>query len=112
MLALSRDKVNALPGTLAPTPTFAPTITSLPTVTPSPTVTPTSTATATPTPAPRSGVIVSKIVQVYESPTSTAPIKSLVRGTRVMVFELQRGRLHIIAGKTEGWVSQGAVVIQ
>jgi hypothetical protein len=57
-------------------------------------------------------VIDTKNAQVFESPTSTTPIKSLPRGTRVLVFELLKSRLHIKAGDVEGWVSQGAVAIQ
>jgi hypothetical protein len=112
MLALARDKVNALPGTLEPTRTPAPTVTPLPTFTPIPTNTPTSTPTPSPTPKPHNGIIDTKNAQVFDSPTGTTPIKTLVRGTRVLVFELQRGRLHIKAGAIDGWVSQSAVLIQ
>jgi len=111
-LALARDKVNALPEALAPTHTPAPTVTPLPTSTPIPTKTPTSTPTPSPTPEPRNGIIDTSKAQVFESPTSTTPIKTLVRGTRVLVFDLQKGRLHIKAGELDGWVSQGAVLIQ
>jgi hypothetical protein len=111
MLSLARARVNALPEQLAPTTTPPPTDTPVPTKTPTATPIPTSTPTATATPEPRGGVIDSKIVQVYDSPTSTTPIKSLARGTRVLVFELQKGRLHIKVGNIDGWVSQGSVVI-
>jgi hypothetical protein len=57
-------------------------------------------------------VIDSKLAQVYDSPSSTTPIKTLVRGTKVLVFELQKGRLHIKTGDVDGWVSQGTVLIQ
>jgi hypothetical protein len=57
-------------------------------------------------------VIDSKLAQVYDSPSSTTPIKTLVRGTKVLVFELQKGRLHIKTNNVDGWVSQGTVVIQ
>jgi hypothetical protein len=112
MLSVARARINALPETLPPTATLAPTNTPAPTVTATATATPTSTPTATPTPQPRNGVIDSKIAQVYDSPSSNAPIKSLPRGTRVLVFELQKGRLHIRAGNIDGWVSQGTVVIR
>jgi hypothetical protein len=111
MLALARARVNALPEQLAPTPTAVPTDTPVPTSTPTATPIPTSTPTATPTPEPRTGVIDSKIAQVFDSPDGTAPVKSLARGTRVLVFELQKGRLHIKVGDVDGWVSQGTVVI-
>jgi len=112
MLAVAHARVNALPDQLAPTATPVPTNTALPTLTPTATALPTSTPTFTPTPEPRSGVIDSKLAQVFDSPTANAPIKSLGRGTRVLVFELQKGRLHVKAGNIEGWVSQGTVVIQ
>ena len=112
MLSLARARVSALPDQLAPTATPAPTDRPAPTVTPTATATPTSTPTATPTPEPRNGVIGSKIAQVFDSPSSNTPIKTLVRGTRVLVFEVQKGRLHIKAGAIEGWVSQGTVVIR
>src|SRR5262245_14570042 len=112
MLAVARQRVNALPDELAPTATQAPTNTPAPTSTPTNTPAPTSTPTNTPTPEPRHGLIDSRVVQVYDSPSSTTPIKTLVRGTKVLVFELQKGRLHVKAGDIEGWVSQGAVVIQ
>jgi hypothetical protein len=112
MLSVARARVNALPAELAPTVTTAPTNTPLPTTPPTNTPLPTNTPTATPTPEPRNGVIDSKVVQVFESPSSTTPIKSLARGTKVLVFELQKGRLHIKAGDIEGWVSQSTVVIK
>jgi hypothetical protein len=112
MLSVARQRVNALPADLAPTATQVPSATPVATNTPTSTPEPTSTPTATPTPEPRNGVIDSRIVQVYDSPSSTTPIKTLVRGTKVLVFELQKGRLHVKAGDIEGWVSQGTVVIQ
>jgi hypothetical protein len=112
MLSVARDRVNALPAELAPTATSAPTNTPEPTSTPTNTPEPTSTPTNTPTPEPRNGVIDSRVVQVYDSPSSTTPVKTLVRGTKVQVFELQKGRLHVKAGDIEGWVSQGTVIIQ
>jgi hypothetical protein len=112
MLSVARDRVYALPAELEPTATQAPTDTPAPTSTPTATPAPTSTPTATPTPEPRTGVIDSRLVQVYDSPSGTTPIKTLARGTKVLVFELQKGRLHIKAGDIEGWVSQGTVVIQ
>jgi hypothetical protein len=112
MLALARAKINALPGTLAATPTFVPTLAALPTLTSTPTPTATSTPTQTPTPEPRNGVIDVKQSQLFETATSTVPIKTLFRGTRVLVFEAQKGRVHIRVGQVEGWISQGAVIIQ
>ncbi|HET9222728.1 MAG TPA: hypothetical protein VFO07_09500 [Roseiflexaceae bacterium] len=112
MLSVARSRVNALPEELAPTATQPPTNTPVATNTPTNTPEPTSTPTATPTPEPRSGVIDSRVVQVYDSPSSTTPIKTLVRGTKVLVFELAKGRLHVKADDIEGWVSQGAVIIQ
>ncbi len=110
-LADARAKVGALPGTPAPTPTALPTKTPAPTYTPLPTNTPTSTPVPTATPLPRRGVIASR-TQLYDSPASTVPIKTLLKDTPVLVFELQKGRLHIRAGATEGWVSQGSVLIK
>jgi hypothetical protein len=112
MLSVARARVNALPEVLQATPTFVPTAAPAATNTPLATVTPTSTATATATPLPRNGVIDTKNAQIYETPSGTAPIKTLPRGTRVTVFELQKGRLHIKAGTVEGWVSQSVVVIK
>jgi hypothetical protein len=112
MLALARDRVNALPGELAPTHTPAPTPSMLPTLTPVPTSTPTSTPLPSPTPEPRNGIIDSKNAPIFDSPTATTPVKTLARGTAVLVFELQKGRLHIKAGDVDGWVSQSAVIIQ
>jgi hypothetical protein len=111
-LALAHDKVDALPDALAPTRTPAPTVTRLPTSTPVPTKTPTSTPTPSATPEPRNGIIDTRNAQVFDSPSGTTPIKTLVRGTRVLVFDLQKGRLHIKAGEIDGWVSQGSVLIQ
>jgi hypothetical protein len=116
MLADARVRVNALPGQPAPTPTALPTFTPAPTFTPPPTFTPTptTTPTATPpptaTPEPRNGVLSSK-AQVFETSSSTNPVKTLLKGTAVLVFEAQKGRIHIRAGNVEGWVSQGAVLI-
>jgi hypothetical protein len=39
-------------------------------------------------------------------------VKTLLKGTAVLVFESQKGRIHIRAGDVEGWVPQGAVLIQ
>lgn len=105
LLDLARARVGALPNTLPPTATPEPTNTPLPT--PEPTATPMPTA----TPEPRAGVIISKVAQVFETSESTNPFKSLPRDTKVLVFELVKGRLHIRAGDIEGWVSQSAVQI-
>jgi hypothetical protein len=117
LLADAQLRINALPGQPAPTPTDLPTNTPAPTVTPAPTSTPrpTNTPTATPLPTataePRKGVLSSK-AQVYETATSDNPVKTLLKGTPVLVFEAQKGRIHIRAGDVEGWVSQGAVLIK
>lgn len=111
-LADARTKVAALPSTPVPTPTAEPTNTPLPTYTPLPTITPTFTPVPTATPEPRHGVISSKTVQVFETATSTQPIKTLLRDTPVLVFEVQKGRIHIRADNIEGWVQQSSVVVQ
>jgi hypothetical protein len=116
LLADARLRVNALPGQPAPTPTDlptntpAPTVTSAPTFTPRPTNTPTATPLPTATAEPRNGVLSSK-AQVYETATSTNPVKTLLKDTPVLVFEAMKGRIHIRAGDVEGWVSQGTVLI-
>jgi hypothetical protein len=117
LLADAQRRINALPGQPAPTPTDLPTDTPAPTVTPAPTFTPrpTNTPTATPPPTataePRKGVLSSK-AQVYETAISNNPVKTLLKGTPVLVFEAQKGRIHIRAGDVEGWVPQGAVLIK
>jgi hypothetical protein len=111
-LARAQEAVVALPGTPVPTATSAPTLTPLPTFTPIPTFTPTSTPTPTATPKPRAGVISSRQTQLFETATSTTPIKTLLRGVAVQVFELQKGRLHIRTASLDGWVSQGAVQLR
>jgi hypothetical protein len=111
-LLRAQIEIAALPGTPVPTATTAPTLTPLPTFTPLPTLTPTNTPTPTATPQPRPGVISSRQTQVFETATSTVPIRTLFRGTQVQVFELQKGRLHIHVGKLDGWVSQGAVQLR
>jgi predicted outer membrane protein len=116
LLADAQLRINALPGLPAPTPTDLPTNTPVPTVTPAPTFTPrpTNTPTATPLPTataePRKGVLSSK-AQVYETAISLNPVKTLLKGTPVLVFEAMKGRIHIRAGDVEGWVPQGAVLI-
>ena len=111
MMAQAQAAVNALPNPLPPTSTPFPTFTPVPTLTPVPTKTPTPTITPSPTATPRSGYM-SNQAQLYESPTSTNPVRTIFKGTRVTVFETQKGRTHIRAGTIEGWVSQGAVVIR
>lgn len=111
-LARAQEAVSALPGTPVPTATTEPTLTPLPTFTPIPTSTPTSTPTPTATPEPRAGVISSRQTQVFETATSTTPIKTLFRGASVQVFELSKGRLHIRTATLDGWVSQGAVQLR
>jgi hypothetical protein len=111
-LARAQEAVAALPGTPVPTATTEPTLTPLPTFTPIPTSTPTNTPTPTATPKPRAGVISSRQTQVFETATSTTPIKTLFRGASVQVFELAKGRLHIRTASLDGWVSQGAVQLR
>jgi hypothetical protein len=117
LLADARLRVNALPGLPEPTPTPLPTNTPMPTFTPAPTFTPlpTNTPTVTPpptaTPEPRNGVISGR-TQVFETATSDIPVKTLVKGTPVLVFEALKGRIHIRAGDVEGWVAQSVVEIQ
>ena len=116
LLADAQLRINALPGQPAPTPTDlptntpAPTVTSAPTFTPRPTNTPTATPLPTATAEPRKGVLSSK-AQVYETAVSLNPVKTLLKGTPVLVFEAQKGRIHIRAGDVEGWVPQSAVLI-
>ena len=116
LLADAQLRIRALPGQPAPTPTDLPTITPWPTVTPIATFTPrpTNTPTITPPPTataePRKGVLSSK-AQMYETAISLNPVKTLLKGTPVLVFEAQKGRIHIRAGDVEGWVPQGAVLI-
>jgi hypothetical protein len=116
LLADARLRINALPGQPAPTPTDLPTntpeptVTLAPTLTPRPTNTPTSTPLPTATAEPRMGVLSSR-AQVYETATSNNPVKTLLKDTPVLVFEAQKGRIHIRAGDVEGWVPQGAVLI-
>jgi len=112
LLARAQEAVAALPGTPVPTATTEPTLTPLPTFTPMPTNTPTSTPTPTATPKPRAGVISSRQTQLFETATSTTPIKTLFRGASVQVFELSKGRLHIRTASLDGWVSQGAVQLR
>lgn len=111
-LAAARGKVAALPGTPVPSPTVLATSTPLATWTPLPTAQPTATPAPTATPLPRNGTIASSRVQVYETPTSDTPIKTLLKGTVVQVFEVQKGRAHIRVGDLEGWVPQSSVVVQ
>lgn len=111
-LADARLRIAALPDQPAPTPTAEATATIQATFTPLPTVTPTSTPEPTATPLPRKGVIGSSRAQVFETPTSNTPIKTLLKDTTILVFEVQKGRLHIRAGSLEGWVSQSSVIIK
>jgi hypothetical protein len=112
LLADARIKVAALPGTPEPTPTVPPTSTPLPTFTPVPTITPTATPEPTPTLMPRIGILTSKTVQVFETSTSTQPIKTLTRNTEVEVYEAAKGRIHIRIGSLDGWVSQSSLVMK
>ncbi len=117
LLADAQQRINALPGQPAPTPTDlptntpAPTVTSAPTFTPRPTNTPTVTPLPTATAEPRNGVLSSK-AQLFETATSNNPVKTLLKDTPVLVFEALKGRIHIRAGDVEGWVSQGSVLIK
>lgn len=111
-LAVARTLITALPDQPEPTATPLPTFTPPPTWTPIPTPEPTATAVPTATPMPRAGTIASSRAQVYETPTSDTPIKTLLKNTEVMVFEVQKGRMHIRAGEIEGWVSQSSVVLK
>jgi hypothetical protein len=111
-LSDARSRVAALPGTPEPTPTAAPTSTPLPTFTPLPTATPTSTPVPTATPEPHQGVISSKQAQVFENATSTQPVKTLMRDTPVLVFEVVKGRVHIRAADVDGWVAQSSVIVK
>lgn len=118
LLADAQLRVNALPGQPAPTPTDLPTNTPPPTFTPAPTFTPlpTKTPTITPQPTatalPRNGVISSSRTQVYAAADSDVPIKTLLKGTPVLVFETVKNRIHIRAGDIEGWVSHTALEIK
>ena len=112
MLSSARVRITALPGTPEPTATALPTLTPAPTWTPAPTAQPTATPEPTATPQPRNGVVGSSRTQVFETPTSNTPVKTLLKNTPVLVFELQRGRLHVRAGDIEGWVSQSSIVIK
>jgi hypothetical protein len=111
ILALARARINVLPSTLAPTATLPPIDTPVPSPTPVPTATPTSTPLPTATPLPRAGVTINKETPVFETATSTTPLKSLPKGTQLLVFEAQRNRIHIRAGDIDGWVQQSAVSI-
>lgn len=103
-------EMSALPGTPVPTDTPIASATPRPTLTPASTPTPLATPTPTATPAPRIGYT-SRQAQVYASPTSDTPNKTLLRGARVLVFETSKGRTHIRAGSIEGWIAENAVVI-
>jgi hypothetical protein len=110
-LAGATAKVAALPGTPVPAPTAAATATLVPTWTPMPTAAPTATPQPTATPEPRNGVIAGR-TQMFDAPGSTTPVRTLAKDTAVLVFELQKGRLHIRVNGVDGWVSQGSVVIR
>jgi len=110
-LAVARTKIAALPGTPVPAPTLLPSSTPLPTWTPKPTTAPTDTPLPTATPEPRQAVIAGR-TQMYETSTSTAPIKTLEKNTAVLVFETQKGRIHIRVDDVDGWVSPGSVIIK
>src|SRR5215212_1288331 len=84
-LALARTKITALPGTPVPAPTLLPSSTPLPTWTPEPTAALTDTPLPTATPEPRQATIAGR-TQMYETSTSTAPIKTLEKNTAVLVF--------------------------
>jgi hypothetical protein len=110
-LAVATSKIAALPGTPVPVPTLLPSNTPVPTWTPSPTVPPTATPVPTATPEPRQAVIAGR-TQMYETSTSTAPIKTLEKDTAVLVFETQKGRIHIRVDGVDGWVSPGSIIIK
>jgi hypothetical protein len=110
-LALATARVQALPGTPVPAPTLLPSSTPIPTWTPGPTAEPTATPVPTATPEPRQAVIAGR-TQMYETSTSTAPIKTLEKNTAVLVFETQKGRIHIQVEGVDGWVSPGSVIIK
>lgn len=110
-LALATAKVQALPATPVPAPTPLPTNTPVPTWTPEPTAAPTATPPPTATPEPHQGVMAGR-TQMYETPTSDTPIKTLEKDTAVLVFETQKGRLHIRVDNVDGWVSPGSVIIK
>lgn len=110
-LAQARTKIAALPGTPEPLPTPLPTNTPLATWTPLPTAEPTATPPPTATPQPRQGVIAGR-TQMYDAPNSDAPVRTLAKDTAVLVFETQKGRLHIRVDGADGWVSPGSVIIK
>jgi hypothetical protein len=110
-LAGATAKVAALPGTPPPVPTAAATATLVPTWTPLPTAAPTATPQPTATPEPRNGVIAGR-TQMFDSPSGTTPVRTLAKDTAVLVFELQKSRLHIRVDGVDGWVSQGSVIIR
>lgn len=111
-LSAARVTINALPGKPEATATALPTFTPQATWTPIPTAQPTTTPEPTATPQPRNGVVGSSRTQVFETPTSDTPVKTLLKDTPVLVFEVQRGRLHIRADGVDGWVSQSSIVIK
>lgn len=111
-LASARTQINALPNAPEATATALPTLTVEATYTPIPTSAPTATAVPTATPLPRNGVVGSSRTQVFETSTSDNPIKTLLKNTPVLAFEVDHGRLHIRAGDVEGWVSQSSIVIK
>ena len=110
-LALARAKVAALPGTPIPLPTPLPTLTPMPTLTPIPTAAPTATPVPTATPEPRQAVMASR-TQMYETSTSTAAVKTLAKETPVLIFETQKGRIHIRVDGMDGWVSSSSIIIK
>ncbi|KPV48090.1 hypothetical protein SE17_39925, partial [Kouleothrix aurantiaca] len=111
-LASARTQINALPNAPEATATALPTLTVAATYTPIPTSAPTATAVPTATPQPRNGVVGSSRTQVFETSVSDNPIKTLLKNTPVLAFEVDHGRLHIRAGDVEGWVSQSSIVIK
>jgi TolA-binding protein len=111
-LSAARTTINALPGQPAPTPTALPTFTPQATWTPMPTAEPTATAVPTATPLPRNGVVGSSRTQVFETSTSDNPVKTLLKNTPVLVFEVEHGRLHIRANGVDGWVSQSSIIVK
>jgi hypothetical protein len=110
-LALATSKVAALPGTPVPAPTLLPSNTPVPTWTPEPTAPPTATPLPTATPEPRQAVTANR-TQMYETSTSTAPIRTLEKNTAVLVFEIQKGRIHVRVDGVDGWVSSSSVIIK
>lgn len=77
-----------------------------------PTAEPTATAVPTATPLPRNGVVGSSRTQVFETSTSDNPVKTLLKNTPVLVFEVEHGRLHIRANGVDGWVSQSSIIVK